>query len=58
MTQPALKQSPPRRLVLITPEGLAVYEERKVVAFTRSDYQWSKSEVEEVRTSDYPEQPK
>lgn len=58
MTQPALKQSPPRRLALITHEGLAVYEERKVVAFTRSDYQWSEPEVEEVRTGEYPEEPK
>ena len=54
MTQPALKPNPPRRLVLIVPEGVAVYEERQVVAFTRSEYKWSADEIEEIRIEDYP----
>lgn len=52
MTQIALKPRTPVRLALITPEGVAVYEDRKPVAVARTAYQWSPEEIEEVRTAD------
>lgn len=53
MTQPLAKPRPPQRLALITPEGLAVYENGKVIAALRTDYQWSPEDVEAARTDDY-----
>lgn len=54
MTQPLTNPRPPQRLALITPEGLAVYENGKVIASLRTDYQWSPEDVEAARTDDYP----
>lgn len=45
----------PLRLVLITHEGVAVYESRKVVASVRSSYPWRDDEIEEIRVQRYEE---
>ena len=45
----------PLRLVLITHEGVAVYEGRKPVAVDRSSYPWPAEEIEEIRVQRYEE---
>lgn len=41
------------RLVVIHPKGIAVYQGRKMLAFSREEYQYSAKEIEEHRTADY-----
>lgn len=54
MTSPALKPTHPApRLVVVSPEGIAVYEGRKMLAFSRDDYQRDAAEVEADRTAAY-----
>jgi hypothetical protein len=45
----------PLRLVLITHEGVAVYEERRVLASVHIAYPWTAQEIEEVRVQHYGE---
>lgn len=45
----------PLRLVLVTHEGVAVYEGRRVIAAVRSDYAWQASEIEDIRTEAHTE---
>ena len=52
----ALTNHPPvikPRLVVIQPEGIAVYEGRKMLAFSREPFNYSAKEIEETRTADY-----
>lgn len=50
MTSPLAKRPlPPPRLMVISPEGVALYEGRKRIAHLRSDYPFSADEIEEMR---------
>lgn len=53
----AKRPVPPVRLVVIQPEGVAVYEGRKRVAFSREEFSYSPAEIEEMRTEDYTKEP-
>lgn len=54
MNQLLANLRPPQRLALITPEGMAVYENGEVIAALCTDYRWSPEDVEAARTDDYP----
>lgn len=45
--------APMPRLVVIHPEGVAVYEGRKMLAFSREPFSYSAEEIEETRTANY-----
>lgn len=45
-------QSPPR-LVVLTASTVAVYEGRKLIAFSKEPFAYTASEVEEMRTAVY-----
>ena len=56
-TRLAKRPLPPTRLVVIQAEGIAVYEGRKCVAYTREDLEFTAEEIEVFRSDDYSKRP-
>ncbi len=47
--------SPPR-LVVLTSNSVAVYNGRKLVAFSKEPFAYTASEIEEMRVADYTQE--
>lgn len=57
MTSPLAKRPlPPLRLVVVQPEGIAVYEGRKRIAYSREEFDYTPAEIETIRTNYYGEE--
>ena len=48
-------QSPPR-LVVLTSNSIAVYNGRKLVAFSKEPFAYTANEIEEMRVADYSQE--
>ena len=49
----ATKPRTPVRLVVIEPKGVSVYEDRKMLAFSLSEFAYDAEEIEEMRLDNY-----
>lgn len=45
--------TPPLRLVVLHPMGIAVYEGRERIAFSCEAFDYTPAEIEAIRTDDY-----
>ena len=56
-SQLAKRPLPPTRLVVVQPEGIAVYAGRERIAFSREAFDYTPAEIEAARIDDYTKEP-